>query len=310
MCDAKSVAWGLTILAAGLVQVACGASDPSQDESIRPGDVPGSGGTHAVGSAGSAGSAIVGGGASGGTAGSLEAGASGGRDDPGAAGSAGNGGNAGTGGGSGGMGGDGGSSGADAGMGITCTSTGGGKCPASLACPNGGNGTIICGCQVATGIGDSKKAILDAGASEAASDRALVEYMLASAMIETADMTTNYPLGDGKTGDGFNAGIAKQNWGMMRVCHTAWNSLRSSGYATSEQMNGNRQLDVQVYVECRKHFAGDWWAGHRNGSAGLQTPNTPDIQNFKAGEDWTHQMIQDGNHQCDDVRFWVNLPPK
>ena len=98
---------------------------------------------------------------------------------------------------------------------------------------------------------------------------------------------------------------------MMRVCHTAWNSLRANGFATSEAMNSDRSLDVQVYVECRNHFANNWWVGHRNGSAGLQNPNTADIQNFKAGEDWTNQMIQDdGGHQCDDVRFWVNLPPK
>jgi hypothetical protein len=193
---------------------------------------------------------------------------------------------------------------------MICSATGGGKCPTSLSCPNAGNGTIMCGCQVANGIGNSKRAILGAGASQSASDQPLVQYMLASAMIETADMTTNYPLGDGKTGDSFNAGVAKQNWGMIRVCHTAWNNLRSTAYATSEQMNSDRQLDVQVYVECRKHFGNNWWAGHRNGSAGLQNPNTADIQNFKAGEDWTNQMIQNGGHQCDDVRFWVNLPPK
>jgi hypothetical protein len=50
------------------------------------------------------------------------------------------------------------------------------------------------------------------------------------------------------------------------------------------------------------------WAGHRNGSSGLSNPNTADIQNFKIGEDWTNTQVQNG-HPCDDVRFWVNLPP-
>ncbi len=132
--------------------------------------------------------------------------------------------------------------------------------------------------------------------------------MLASAMIETTDMSTDYPLGDNKTGDSFNAGVAKQNWGMIRTCHTAWNNLKSTDFATSEQMNSSRPLDVEVYVECRNFYGANWWAGHRDGTAGLQNPNTPDIENFKAGEDWTNQMIQSGSHQCDDVRFWVTLP--
>lgn len=185
----------------------------------------------------------------------------------------------------------------------SCATVGGGTCPSSLTCPNAGNGTITCGCYIVPGLGANKKAILDAGASQSAADQSYVQYLLASAMIETALSDTNYPLGDNKTGDSFNAGVAKQNLGMIKVCHPA---IQTTAQATA--MNSNRALDVQVYVECRKYYGSSWWAGHRNGSSGISNPNTPDIQNFKAGEDWTNQMIQSGNHQCDNVRFWVSLP--
>jgi hypothetical protein len=187
----------------------------------------------------------------------------------------------------------------------TCSTTGGGKCPTSLTCPTGASGTITCGCYTVSGLGATKKALLDAGASQ-------MPYFLASAMLETETMlTSSYALGDGKTGDSFNAGVCKQNWGMIRTCHPAWNGLGASSYQTCTAMNGDnatsRALDVQVYIECRNHYGNNWWAGHRNGSAGLSNPNTADIQNFKAGMDWTWTQIQNG-HTCDDVRFWVNLP--
>jgi hypothetical protein len=187
----------------------------------------------------------------------------------------------------------------------TCSTTGGGKCPTSLTCPTGASGTITCGCYTVSGLGATKKALLDAGASQ-------MPYFLASAMLETETMlTSSYAVGDGKTGDSFNAGVCKQNWGMIRTCHPAWNGLGASSYQTCTAMNGDnatsRALDVQVYIECRNHYGNNWWAGHRNGSAGLSNPNTADIQNFKAGMDWTWTQIQNG-HLCDDVRFWVNLP--
>jgi hypothetical protein len=197
---------------------------------------------------------------------------------------------------------------------MTCASTGGGTCPRSLTCPTGASGTITCGCQIVKGLGANKAKILAAGASQPTADQSLVQYMLASAMVETNTMDpTSYPLGDGKVGDSFNAGVAKQNWGMMRMCHAAWNGMNGNACnpasaCPAAQMNQSTALDVQVYIECRNMFGTRWWGGHRDGSAGLSNPNTPDIENFKAGEDWTDQMIQTGGHQCDDVRFSVNLP--
>ena len=49
----------------------------------------------------------------------------------------------------------------------------------------------------------------------------------------------------------------------------------------------------------------NWWAGHRNGASGLMNPSTADISNFKAARDWTYDRIQEGDHFCDDVRFWA-----
>jgi hypothetical protein len=148
------------------------------------------------------------------------------------------------------------------------------------------------------GLGANKAALRAAGATQ---------YMIASAMMETETMdASDYPYGDGKTNDSFNAGVCKQNWGMIRECHAAWSSLGPSSYATAAAMNTDLALDVQVYSECRSHFGDLWWAGHRNGAAGLDNPNTTDIQNFKTAMDWTNAQI--ASHLCDDVRFWVDVP--
>lgn len=181
----------------------------------------------------------------------------------------------------------------------SCSSTGGGTCPRSLSCPSG----MQCGCYTLSGLGVNKKAILDAGAGQP-----YTPYMLASAMMETEKSDTNYAYGDNKSGDSFNAGVAKQNWGMMRLCHPAWKNMAAGAYATSAAMNGDRALDATVYNECRAHYGASWWAGHRNGSSGIANPNTQDIKNFKAAADWTDGQIQSGGHQCDDVRFWVDVP--
>lgn len=174
------------------------------------------------------------------------------------------------------------------------SSSSGGSCPSSISCPSG----MSCGCYTVRGLGANKQAYKNAGA-----DR----RFLASAMMETELMDTNYTYGDGKSGDAFNAGACKQNWGMARVCHSAWNGLSSGNYSTMAAMNSSRSLDVQVYNECRSYFGNNWFAGHRNGSSGLSNPNTTDINNFKAGYDWTYNMLS--GHETDDVRFWVSIPP-
>lgn len=179
------------------------------------------------------------------------------------------------------------------GGGSSGSSCGTGSCPASLNCPSGMN----CGCYTVSGLGANKQAYRNAGA-----DR----RFLASAMMETELMDTNYAYGDNKTGDAFNAGATKQNWGMMRQCHSEWRSYGANDYAVSGAMNNNRSLDVQIYNECHNYYGNQWFAGHRNGSSGLANPNTQDINNFRAGYEWTYNQL--AGHECDDVRFWVDIP--
>jgi hypothetical protein len=169
-----------------------------------------------------------------------------------------------------------------------------GLCPRTLQCPVVNGTTLACGCTWVVGLGTRKQQIsATAGSSQ---------YLVASAMMETDTLTSNYALGDGKTGDSFNAGICKQNWGMIRRCHPAWNGLAAGQFSTSTAMNSNLALDIQVYNECRAMFGGNWWSGHRNGFGSLGS-NTQDIQEFKAAMDWVNTMLT--GHLGDDVRFWV-----
>lgn len=172
-----------------------------------------------------------------------------------------------------------------------------GECPRVLTCPVAGGMTLQCGCTWIDGLAERKAQILaTAGASR---------YFLASAMMETANLRADYTLGDGKTGDAFNAGLAKQNWGMIRRCHTEWNSQTAAQFSTSAALNMDLALDVRVYNECRAQFGTGWWSGHRNGVNNVGT-DTPDIQRFKAAMDWTDLML--ATHLMDDVRFWVAVP--
>jgi hypothetical protein len=186
-------------------------------------------------------------------------------------------------------------------QGVPCVpppSTVTGDCPRTLTCPAVNGVTIACGCTWVDGLAERKAVIMGtAGATQ---------YFLASAMMETATLTADYTLGDGKTLDAFNAGLAKQNWGMIRRCHPAWQSQTAEQFMTSTAMNSSLALDVQVYNECRAMFGNQWWAGHRNGYNNLNT-NTQDIQEFKAGMDWTNTQLT--GHLTDDVRFWVTIRP-
>jgi hypothetical protein len=178
------------------------------------------------------------------------------------------------------------------GAGQTYNSGGGtsssGSCPSSLSCPSG----ISCGCYTVSGLGANKQALKNAGATQ---------YQMASAMLETELMNTNYTYGDGKTGSGFNAGREKMNqWeadqaGVGRGSNSAfWNyCVPASG-------------DVSTWNAVKSHWGSLYWAVHRDGQSGQSNPNTTDINNFKSANDWTNNQI--GSHLTDDVRFWASLP--
>jgi Stigma-specific protein, Stig1 len=171
-----------------------------------------------------------------------------------------------------------------------------GECPRTLTCPVVNGVSLPCGCTWVDGLAERKQAIMaTAGASQ---------YFVASAMLETSTLTADYTLGDGKTGDSFNAGICKQNWSMTRRCHPAWVGQTAAQFATSIAMNTNLALDIQVYNECRSMFGADWWSGHRAGFGSLGS-NTQDIQQFKGAMDWINGMLT--THLADDVRVWVTI---
>jgi hypothetical protein len=173
-----------------------------------------------------------------------------------------------------------------------------GDCPKVLACPVSGAVTLTCGCTWIEGLAARKQTIMAVSGA--------TQYFLASAMMETSTLKADYALGDGKTQDSFNAGLAKQNWGMIRNCHTAWSGQTAAQFMTATALNSDLMLDVQVYAECRAKFGNDWWSGHRAGYNNLGM-STPDILQFKAASDWTNQMLT--GHLTDDVRFWVTVAP-
>lgn len=176
-----------------------------------------------------------------------------------------------------------------------------GDCPSPLNCPNV-QGEIECGCTWIAGLAERKQVILAAVSSVGGGS---ADMFLASSMMETETLTTDYTPGDGKSGDAYNLGLTKQNWGMIRQCHAAWSGLGPDDHSSASAMNSDEQLDAQVYKECRDNWGEDWWGGHRAGQIGN---TSTDVQRFRAATEWTHDMLQDG-HLNDDVRFWVDIPP-
>jgi hypothetical protein len=187
-----------------------------------------------------------------------------------------------------------------------------GFCPNPLLCPVVDGRTLPCGCGLIPGFADRKQAIADAGG-----DR----RFLASAMMETATLTAEYPFGDvfpgpdntvgtgddiPKTGGAANFGITKMNWTMMRQCHPAYAGLNDGDYLRGAEINTDLSLDIQVYDECRAFFGDRWFGGHRNGTPGLNNPNTPDIRAFQGAVEWIFERLP--GHELDDIQFFVSIP--
>jgi hypothetical protein len=187
-----------------------------------------------------------------------------------------------------------------------------GICPNPVVCPVVDGRTLPCGCGLIPGFAERKQAIAVAGG-----DR----RFLASAMMETATLTTDYPFGDvapgpdnrvgtgddvPKTGGAANFGITKMNWTMIRQCHPAYAGLNDGDFRRGAELNMSLELDIQVYDECRAFFGDLWFGGHRNGVAGLNDPNTADIRAFQGGVEWIFDMLP--GHELDDIQFFVSIP--
>ena len=164
-----------------------------------------------------------------------------------------------------------------------------------LPCPR-----VKCGCTLVRGLGARKKQVVAAGGPD----------FLASAMMETVHLAANYSFGDGKRGDAFNAGIAKQNWFMARTSFPPWRSLGTEDYLVMAVLNVNLTLDALVYEAGVRHYGLPLFlAGHRDGKHGLLNPHTPDIERFIGGFNWTRITLSE-QAQCvdNDVRYWVDIP--
>jgi hypothetical protein len=172
--------------------------------------------------------------------------------------------------------------------------TGGGG---SAACPSG----ATCGSYTVGGLGNRKRAITGAGGDT---------LDLAIAMLETENMTTNYPYGDNKSGDAANFGVFKQNWHMLRNACSRFQGQPSSNYNNGAALNSNLSADVQCLNQAQSYYGIDrWFAGHRNGETGLNNPNTADIQRYRTGVHWIRDQINANGAQSNDTRYWVNVPP-
>ena len=120
--------------------------------------------------------------------------------------------------------------------------------------------------------------------------------------METDNLQTDYPVGDNKWGDAFCVGLCKQNLGMIKRVRP-----EISSESAAEALNGDLDLDIEVYNASRNNEGDNWWSGHRMGANNLGL-NTYDIRVFKAAMDWTYDMLQEGDgHFDDDVYFWADV---
>ncbi|KAE9378509.1 hypothetical protein N431DRAFT_462018 [Stipitochalara longipes BDJ] len=156
------------------------------------------------------------------------------------------------------------------------------------------------GSYTVSGLGTRKKAVTAAGGTT---------LDMAIAMLETSTMTTDYTYGDGKSGDAANFGIMKQNWGMLRVCASQFKGQTASDYNNGAVLNSNLSDDINDRHDCQNHYGENvWFAGHRDGSAGLSNPNTADINNYKNAVLWIQSQIESNSkYLADDTRFWVDV---
>ncbi|KAJ5630197.1 uncharacterized protein N7484_010297 [Penicillium longicatenatum] len=156
------------------------------------------------------------------------------------------------------------------------------------------------GNETISGLGARKQAVVDAGGNT---------RDLAIAMLETKSMTTNYIYGDGKTGDGTNFGVFKQNWYILR--HSAAEFLGETVDQVDDGaiLNSDLSKDIQARHDGEEHYGYEtWFSGHRNGETGINNVGTDDIQAYIDAIAWIQQQIEsDDKYLSDDTRFWVDV---
>ncbi|CAG8161600.1 hypothetical protein PENNAL_c0076G03581 [Penicillium nalgiovense] len=156
------------------------------------------------------------------------------------------------------------------------------------------------GNYIVPGLGARKQEILKAGGNT---------RDMAIAMLETDNMNTDYKYGDGKTGDGTNFGVFKQNWFILR--HSAADFLGQ----TVDQVDNGVILNTDLAKDIKARHEGEaqygyekWFSGHRNGETGLNNPGTDDIKTYMSGVAWIQEQLEsDEKYQSDDTRFYVQV---
>jgi hypothetical protein len=175
---------------------------------------------------------------------------------------------------------------------VASGSTGG---SGTSSCPSG----TTCGSYTISGLGSRKQQILSAGGNV---------LDVATAMLESDNMRADYIYGDNKTEDAANFGIFKQNWGMLRVACNRYKGQTTAQWNNGADLNSNLSADITCLHESQAYYGTDrWFAGHRNGSTGLQNPDTADIKLYRSAVYWIRDQLNSGN-LSNDIRFWVNVP--
>ncbi|KAJ5962238.1 hypothetical protein N7501_007179 [Penicillium viridicatum] len=156
------------------------------------------------------------------------------------------------------------------------------------------------GTEIISGLGARKQAVVAAGGNT---------RDLAIAMLETKKMTTDYTYGDGKSGDGTNFGIFKQNWYILRHSASEFLGQTVGDVSNGAILNSDLGKDIKARHEGEKHYGYEtWFSGHRNGETGVKNPGTADINAYIDAVAWIQKQIEsDEKYQSDDTRFWVDV---
>ncbi len=126
-------------------------------------------------------------------------------------------------------------------------------------------------------------------------------------MMETATLSTDYPYGDNKVDDSFNAGLCKQNWGQSRRCYRPWRSYGKSDYRKMDVLNSDERRDIAVYRACTAGRQVAFLRNHRGKCPGLSAAQVrADQRRFIDVWKWTLNLVR--GHMTDDLRFWVQVP--
>ena len=146
---------------------------------------------------------------------------------------------------------------------------------------------------------------------------------LAIAMVETFNLLSTYDFGDNKQDDAANFGIYKMNWGMIQKCPSAM-AIGADAAEVGPKINADPALATKILLEAMQIWsinppepnhpvANNFWAGHRQGSTGLNNGdgvNWDDIQDYYLGVQVLKAKCDgDSDVWTSGVRYYVDIDP-